>query len=285
MTPTRVAALLENLPQRPFPSRDWVEHTLRREWPEVGPAGTRQHDDEVRAWAVGSVIGNETLVQSRPVVRAGAESFLDDFLRAEARCTIALFASSSSDTPRGIEMARYTRWVGCLCVEPGESIVDDRDVREALLAELPDFIKRGLVRSSFGEIVVLRLLAALHDLGALGSTYSDPASIREALSSLESSLETRGLNAYNLMAFDGRTFSVIHRLGSMAMVRRPPREDTNTRQILPGARRREGVLLVVGDGQREVAPTEGPLPLDEPVRVEPGAFTIDPTAPLDLVRG
>ncbi len=70
----------------------------------------------------------------------------------------------------------------------------------------------------------------------------------------------------------------------MAIIRRPPREDTNTRQILPTARRREGVLIAVGDGERQAPPAEGPLPLDQPIRVEPGAFTIDPTAPLDLIR-
>ncbi len=82
-----------------------------------------------------------------------------------------------------------------------------------------------------------------------------------------------------------RMASSVAGTGSMAMVRRPPREDTNTRQILPGARRREGVLMVVGDATREAAPPEGPLPLDTPILVEPGAFTVDPTAPLELVRG
>ncbi len=110
-----LAALLDAVPQRapsrgdapdPASLQGWVATQLCSLWPQHADELRGQHDtSRIYGWAVGSVVGNETLVQSRPVVRDGAGNFLGDFLRAEARGTLAALAATDKGRPDGAGIA------------------------------------------------------------------------------------------------------------------------------------------------------------------------------------
>ena len=71
----------------------------------------------LRGWSVGAVIGNETFVQARPIVRDPKSEPVEDVLRTPAPCTIASFQAGTDDerfaeSNPSIRMARFRRWVG-----------------------------------------------------------------------------------------------------------------------------------------------------------------------------
>jgi hypothetical protein len=214
-----LAALLDARPNRPFWGRGWLEQVLARHLPGYDDRG----DASLCGWSVGAVVGNETLVQSRPVLRDRDTDPLDDLLRSSAACIVAAFASRDAASlvadPAVVRVARYRRWMG---VRDGEELSADQ--RVAVRAELPDFLARGAGQSDT-ELVFLRFLAALHELGALGKAYASREAIRAAL---RATTERFAAGRLNLFVSDGRTLGIVHRGGTL-LAFEPPEDQRPSR--------------------------------------------------------
>lgn len=260
-----LAALVHALPEG-LPDANWLTAALRQHWSAYSAAGAR-------AWSVGGVQDNETLVQSRPVVRDPKADFLADLLRVPTQTTLAAFAAlpaghGEGDRPMpAIAMTRFQRWVGVRA----EAQVTDA-ARAAVLAGLPDF----LLRSSGGkpsdrELAVFGFLAALHADGGLGKAYATPAQIRQALTLLDERLGHP--DPINLLVCDGRTVGVLHR-GGRFLVLEPPAPVRPRAIAQPAARAAAAVLLF------------DPAPSADPgaTVVQPGVFTTSVRQPGVLER-
>jgi hypothetical protein len=219
-----LAALLDARPNRPFWGRGWLEQVLGRHLPgyDADRDADRRAvlgDDELCGWSVGAGVGNETLVQSRPILRDRDTDPLDDLLRTSAACVVAAFANRSrnalvADTAALVRVARYRRW---MAVRDGDDLTPED--RVAVRAELPDFLARAAGQSDT-ELVFLRCLAELHERGALGKAFAPHDAIRAALRATGDRFPNGPLN---LFVSDGRTLGILHRGGTL-LAFEPPRE-------------------------------------------------------------
>jgi len=217
-----LAALIHTYRDGPQVASDWLEATLEDHLggyrPEEGPAVTR-------AWAVGGVLGTESLVQMRPVVRDLSTRFADDFLRAPCQCTMGGFvAASGSSRPPRFGISRFQRWIALSAGSGlGPAVELDEDRREALrqrvLGALPSFIRRSLRDGSDRELLGMSLIANLHAATSSGKTYADPQIIRRALRELDAVLGKPA--AIAVMISDGQTIGILHRGGSARLVEPP----------------------------------------------------------------
>lgn len=283
-----LAALLDAVPQRspsggrepdPASVERWVAQQLHVFWPQHAEelAGTHA-DDRVYGWAVGSVIGNETLVQSRPVVRAGAGAFLPDFLRAEARGTLAALVSTAGAKPDGAGIARYHRWVGV--ASHFEDLHEDREIREQLTRELPDFLLRARQSQTLTETLLFTFLRQLHVRGELGSPYANPAEIRGALRDFDARLADAGKDPVNLLIFDGRTFAASLHHQRMWCVDFDHGQAAR-RSLVHGTSPATSLYVM-----SEAPPTaQDAAHAERTVEVDHGVFSVDPKKPADIVRG
>jgi hypothetical protein len=270
-----MVGLLEQQPDRPFPGRAWIDEALQRHWPAYADAsasasGSRPGIPLLLAWGVGSVVSNETLVQSRPLVREGGHDFLDDFLRAAGRATIGVFAQNRSvSAPRGSEVARYQRWVGvCRGVAALEG---DVARKQALSAALPEFLTRGRATKTTEELAVFCFLQELHKLGELGAPFASPDAIGRALLALDATFGDLAARL-DMMVFDGRTFGMLHRRGALWL---QTRSDARARRAgAPPTERTAALLVLDSDGA-------APSPSDDEVALGHGVFTLQPTAPFE----
>jgi hypothetical protein len=231
----------------------------------------------LRGWSVGSVVGNETFVQARPIVRDAEVEPIEDLLRTPAPCILAAFSAGPGgerlgETHTPIRLARFRRWIG---VRAEAEL--DADTRRRLREEVPDFLARSQTLGNDGELVFLRFLAALHAHGALGSAYAPPEVVRRALRTTEALL---GDGPVNLMVSDGRTLGVAHRGGmllsfqprTVASRRALKVEEDTTRTSA------RGNLLWFDPGP----PAEAPVPNAE--RIAEGIFTIESSRPRVIGR-
>lgn len=218
-----LAALVHAHPEG-FNEASWLGQMLAQHW-SLHVAPGEAATGRVRAWSVGGVQDNETLVQARPVVRDPRADFLTDLLRAPTHTTLAAYAAvpAGSESPPQLAMTRFQRWIG---VHAESRLLGGRDDRaEATRARLRGALPEFLVRSSGAqagerELVVLTFLAELHAVGELGKAYASPAAIRRALHILD---ERLGHPArFNLMVSDGRTVGVLHRGGQLVSLTPPP---------------------------------------------------------------
>jgi hypothetical protein len=219
-----LAALVHAQPEG-FNEASWLGQMLAQHWSlhlAPGEAATGR----VRAWSVGGVQDNETLVQARPVVRDPRADFLTDLLRAPTHTTLAAYTAvpaGRGDSPTQLAMTRFQRWIG---VHAGAQMFGASDdeaeaTRARLRGALPEFLVRsGGAQAGERELVVLTFLAELHAVGELGKAYAPPAAIRKALHTLD---ERLGHPArFNLMVSDGRTVGVLHRGGQLVSLTPPP---------------------------------------------------------------
>lgn len=256
-------------------ARPWLVETLCGNLPGYAEGS----DLTLRGWSVGAAWGNETLVQSRPIVRDRSVDPVDDLLRTPASCVIAAFGVQPANgaglaAPPVIKLSRFRRWLG---VRVGCSLPAERSA--ALRRDLPGFLERHQVDRSDRELVFLTFLAQLHAAGGLRKTYSPPDLIREALRATVDRLELEP--PHNLMVSDGRTFAMLHEGGSLLSFE-PPITDAQPRQRfrVTGERddgRRTNLLL-----HSESDPPEAPQHGGE--RVAPGPFSIDVRRPRAIER-
>lgn len=199
------------------------------------------HDDgpaaQTRAWAVGGVLGTESLVQMRPVVRDPQGRFTDDFLRAPCQSTIGGFIASGPARPPRFGVTRFQRWIA-LVGNPGLNPAIDDDptrhgaLREELHAGLSPVFRRSLRDGSDRELLAMTVIAKLHAATSASKTYAPPALLREALRSLD---ETLGRPvAVDVMVSDGRSVGILHR-GGQARVITPPPADGRRPLVGPGS--------------------------------------------------
>lgn len=269
-------ALLDARPSGPPWSADWLNGVLAEQLhTRIARAAEGGTTHRLRGWSVGSVIGNETFVQARPIVRDPNNEPIEDVLRTPAPCTIASFQAGTDDerfaeTNPSIRMARFRRWVG-VRAEPEL----DADTRRRIQAEIPDFLGRSQTLGNDGELVFLRFLAALHAEGALGGHYASPDAVRRALKITESLL---GPGPVNLMVADGRTLGVIHRGGTMLAIA-PPNPGGRAMKAEDEARVPwRGNLLWFDPGPPPETPPAGAE------RIAEGIFTIECLRPHTLQR-
>ena len=271
-----LCALLDPSPDGPAWARPWVEdllatHVMR---PPEQPGGER-HPHGLHGWSVGAVVGNETLVQSRPIVRGRDSDPLDDLLRTATRCVLAAFAPQRGTgdvaAPPAPAISRFRRWIGVRA----EGMLPD-ELREELRTTLPDFLARSRTERTDDELVFLTFLSQLQRLGGLGAAYDPPERIRDALVALNEQLGEHV--PHNAMVSDGRTFGMLHRGGTVLMFEPP--EDLPRPQVRLTGKDAQGASLLLY--------TPEPMP-PEPVpgaeRIPEGMFTIETRAPRNLMRG
>lgn len=274
MATLTLAALLDARPDRPFWGRGWLEHVLARHLPGYSTDGSDATVEELCGWSVGAVLGNETLVQSRPIVRDRETDPLDDLLRTSAACIVAAFANRSTelvaDTAALVRVARYRRWMG---VRDGGTLTLEQ--RHAVRAELPDFLARGAGQSDT-ELIFLRYLAALHELGALGKAYAPHEAIAAALRAVGERFPDGHLN---LLVSDGRTLGIFHRGGTL-LAFEPPSDVRPHRswRVDTGEPSAPAMLFLWKDGP----PPESPVGGAE--RIAEGVLTVASARPSLLER-
>ncbi|MBL4683139.1 MAG: hypothetical protein JKY37_01005 [Nannocystaceae bacterium] len=278
MSAAMLCALLDPSPDGPAWARPWVDDVLRQHvfLPPPEPAESEDGGNHgLRGWSVGAVVGNETLVQSRPIVRARDADPIDDLLRTATRCVIAAFARQRATgdviSPPAPKISRFSRWIG-VRAEAGL----DKQAREELLAKLPDFLARSQTDRTDGELVFLTFLAHLQRLGGLNATYDPPERINAALAALDEML--RDQPPHNVMVSDGRSFGMLHRGGTVLLFE-PPEDLPRPQVRLTSPDAQSASLLLYSPH----APPPTPIPGAE--RLADGMFTIETRAPRKLVRG
>lgn len=267
-------ALLDAHPDGAVWARSWLVGTLRANLPGYDDA---IRDLTLRGWSVGAAWGNETLVQSRPIVRNRDIDPIDDLLRTPASCVVAAFCVHSAARDGMLApapspaLSRYRRWLG---VRVGAALPAARAA--ALRGALPSFLERHQTDRSDGELVFLSFLAQLHELDGLRKTYAPPELIRQALDLTVQRLELDP--PHNLMVSDGRTFAMVHQGGALSSFE-PPLASTPRFRIAgqPGDGRRTNLLLLTPQAY-EHTPREGGE------RVAEGVFSIDARTPRIIER-
>lgn len=221
----------------------WLAEALGRHWREY----RSDAPGRVRAWSVGGVQDNETLVQARPVVRDPRADFLADLLRAPTPTTLAAFATRHDREPLpAIAMTRFQRWIG---VRAEGELSSDPAARTALTAALPDFLVRSSAGGGDRELAVFGFLAALQADGGLGKAYATPSQIRRALAAVDERLGRPP--RINLVVSDGRTVGVLHRGGRFVALEPPA--PARPRAIAAASRATAALLLFDPDPQGELA--------------------------------
>ena len=217
-----LAALVHIYRDGPQVPGAWLRTTLSEH------LGGYHHDNpaaQTRAWAVGGVLGTESLVQMRPVVRDPQGRFTDDFLRAPCQCTIGGFIASGPARPPRFGVTRFQRWIA-LVGNPGLNPAIDDDptlhgaLREELHRGLSPLFRRSLRDGSDRELLGMAVIAKLHAATSASKTYAPPALLREALRSLDATLDKPG--ALHVMVSDGRSVGILHRGGQARMITPPP---------------------------------------------------------------
>ena len=178
-----------------------------------------------RAWAVGGVVGTESLVQMRPVVRDPHGRFTEDFLRAPCQCTLGGFIASGSARPPRFGFTRFQRWIA-LVGNPGLNPALDGDptrhraLREELHGGLSPIFSRSLRDGSDRELLGMSVIAKLHAATSASKTYAPPELLREALRSLDTPLGKPG--AIDVRVSDGRCVGILQRGGQARLIAPPP---------------------------------------------------------------
>lgn len=282
-----LAALVHAQPDG-FNEVSWLGQALAERWSlYVGPgeSATGSATGHARAWVVGGVQDNETLVQARPVVRDPRADFVADLLRAPTQTTLAAYAatpaaSSPADaaaSPPSLAMVRFQRWIGVRA--EGSLLPADRGDADALRGELRAALPEFLIRSGGPvgdrELVVLTFLAGLHAAGELGKAYAAPATIRRALVALDERLGRP--DRFNLMVSDGRSVGVIHRGGRLVTLQPPP-PPRPARAISQPHQRPSASLLLFDPAAAAALPDPG-------VVVPEGVFTVHVRQPGVYDRG
>lgn len=274
MEPVALVALVHAHPEG-FREASWLGQVFAEQWPPYVPPGDAA-TGRVRAWIVGGVQDNETLVQSRPVVRDPRADFIADLLRAPTQTTLAAYAStppasSESALPPSLAMVRFQRWIGVHAegTLPGP---EPEALRARLRGLLPDFLIRSGGPVGDRELLVLSFLAILHAAGELGKPYASPAAIRRGLLTLDERLGHPA--TCNLMVSDGRSLGVLHRGGTLVSLTPPPPPRPARAISQPHLRPTANLLLL----------DPSPPAADPGTRVADGVFTVHVRQPAVLER-
>jgi hypothetical protein len=281
---THLVALLDARPNRPFWGRPWVESVLEDHLPALAShaaAGVEGQGEAVRTfgWSVGAVAGGETLVQSRPIVRGADVDPVDDLLRANAACIVAAFSTGTRERTAPRDVVRIARYRRFMAATAGPPLSDT--LRRELQAALPDFLARTNGSKSDGELMLMRLLASLHEQGMFGKALAPADALRRGLSALGRMLpQGEGAEPMAIFVSDGRTLGVLHRAGTLLSFEPPEalrpaarfRVDGSAAPSVPASL----VLWMAGSGP--------PVPYVGAERIADGVLSVESSRPGELVR-
>lgn len=278
---SRIACLLVASPERPFAARAWLDEQLRAHWGCVWEPGTKRepqlNDPAQRSWVVGSVVGGETLLQTRPIVRDPGVAFIDDFLRAPSHCTVAGYrAHQANNGIRSVAPARYARWA-CVCLadEVTQRWQEQPQLRSDLCATIPDFIVRHFGTPSDEEVLFMTYLAELHERTGLSPTRVTLELSLDAMLAVDLKLQASlGIvPQLDLWIVDGKAMQALHRGSQVALVKGPRVETPAVQAIGLRAKQSAPALLLSTAATRGVGGTLVPQ----------GVFGIEAKDPSRLV--
>ena len=228
-------------------------------------------------WSVGAVSGGETLVQSRPIVRGADVDPVDDLLRANAACIVAAFATGADQrtTPRDpVRIARFRRFMGATA---GPTLTEP--LRRELESALPEFLARHNGSKSDSELLLMRVLASLHEQGVFGKALAPADALRRGLVDLARILPDEG-EPMAMFVSDGRTLAVMHRAGTLLSFEPPEALRPTARFRMDGS-----VAPSVPASMLVWMPGSGPsVPSAGAERIADGVLSVEASRPGELVR-
>ena len=269
-------ALLDARTDRPFWGRRWLAEVMGEHVAGLGAAGqSTPGTDAMLGWSVVSVLGSQTLVQSRPVLRNADLDPLDDFLRAEAACTIGAYNTGIKDEAAPRDVVRTARFRRFVAAAAGVSLGEER--RRAVLDLLPPFLRRDAYGKTDTDLLLLRVLARLHEQGDFTQALPDPEAVRAAMTSLRPLIQTDG--PFAIFLGSARTVAVMHEGGSLFAFEPPEAIRPTTRRF--SNRGQEGspasVLLWT-------AAPDPPTPIAGAERITAGIVSAETQTPTAICR-
>jgi hypothetical protein len=273
---THLVALLDARPNRPFWGRPWVESVLEDHLPALASHAAGVDGVRTQGWSVGAVAGGETLVQSRPIVRGADVDPVDDLLRANAACIVAAFATGVGERTAPRDVVRIARYRRYMAATAGPPLAEP--LRRELEASLPEFLARTNGSKTDSELMLMRVLASLHEQGLFGKALAPADALRQGLSDLGRVLPEGEATA--VFVSDGRTLGVLHRAGTLLSFEPPEalrpaarfRVDGSAAPSVPASL----VLWMPGSGP--------PVPFVGAERIADGVLTVEASRPGELVR-
>lgn len=274
---THLVALLDARTDRPFWGRAWLAELMAARMPaftDLRPNVTEGRE-ALLGWSVVSVLGSQTLVQSRPILRSANADPLTDFLRAEAALTIGAYATGPRDeaTPRDVvRTARFRRFVAAATgVDLGE------DGRREMLAALPPFLSRDTVGKTDAELMLLRVIADLHANGDYTTALPEPAALRRAIGCLEDAVTTD--EPFAVFVGNARSCAVFHRGGTLLAFEPPEAMRPPTRRFSNRGQEGSPAAALVW-----TAAPMGPTPDGGAERIAAGIVSAETVAPAAIER-
>jgi glutamine amidotransferase len=166
-------------------------------------------------WGLGFYQGGEVLMRRRPVDERQeldvAKLAVD--IRADLLVGHVRHATVGTLRTENTHPFRYRQW---LFAQTG-TVSEFEQVRERLVASVPDFLRSGIRGETDAEVVFHVFLSFLHDAGRLNEGEVDPSLIREALRSslavVDGMTAEVGAEAgtLNLMVANGDYLVALHR--------------------------------------------------------------------------
>jgi len=174
-------------------------------------------------WGLGFYQGGEVLMRRRPIDERREINVAK--LAADVRADLVLghvrHATVGALRTENTHPFRYRQW---LFAQTG-TVSDFEQVRDRLVASVPDFLRSGIRGDTDAEVVFHVFLSFLHDAGRLNDGQVEPSLIREALRSSLAVID--GMTAevgsesveLNLMVSNSDQLVAVHRSPAAMSVR------------------------------------------------------------------
>lgn len=190
---------------------DLAQHALALEAPALRVAA----EGRPTSWGVGFYQGGEVLMRRRPIddrpsveVDAVCGSVRADLLIGHVR-----FATAGGLRTENTHPFRYRQW---LFAQTG-SLGAFPELRERLLASIPDFLRGGVRGDTDSEVIFHLFMSFLHDRGHLAKQAPEPKVVADALRSTLALLDGMAAEVgeapmqTNLLVANGESIVALHR--------------------------------------------------------------------------
>src|SRR6516225_3270413 len=166
-------------------------------------------------WGLGFYQGGEVLMRRRPIDERPEIDVakLAGDVRADLVVGHVRYATVGALRTENTHPFRYRQW---LFAQAG-TVSEFEQVRERLVASVPEFLRSGIRGDTDAEVVFHVFLSFLHDAGRLNDGLVEPPLVREALRSslavVDGMTAEVGLEAakLNLMVSNGDQLVAVHR--------------------------------------------------------------------------